>query len=48
VLGGKVRVPTVEGAVMLTVPKGSTSGKVLRLKARGISRARTGRAATSW
>jgi DnaJ-class molecular chaperone len=36
VLGGEIRVPTVEGAVMLKVPKGSTSGKVLRLKGRGF------------
>ena len=36
VLGAKVPVPTVEGNVMLTVPKGASSGKVLRLKARGF------------
>lgn len=35
VLGGKIQVPTPEGAVMMTIPKGSNSGKVLRLKARG-------------
>ncbi len=35
--GGPVKVPTVEGAVMLNVPKGSTSGKTLRLKERGFS-----------
>jgi DnaJ-class molecular chaperone len=39
--GGPVKVPTVEGAVMLNIPKGSTSGKVLRLKGRGFS-SRTG------
>jgi DnaJ-class molecular chaperone len=37
VLGAKVKVPTPEGAVMLTVPKGTTSGKVLRLKGRGFT-----------
>jgi DnaJ-class molecular chaperone len=37
VLGGPVRVPTVEGAVMLNVPKGSSSGKVLRLKGKGFT-----------
>jgi DnaJ-class molecular chaperone len=36
VLGGKVKVPTPDGPVMLTVPKGTTSGKVLRLKERGF------------
>jgi DnaJ-class molecular chaperone len=37
VLGAKVKVPTPEGPVMLTIPKGTTSGKVLRLKARGFT-----------
>lgn len=37
VLGAKVKVPTAEGPVMLTVPKGSSSGKVLRLKGRGFT-----------
>ena len=37
VRGGKVRVPTVEGAVMLTVAPGSSSGKTLRLKEKGFS-----------
>ena len=36
VLGAKVKVPTPDGAVMLTIPKGTTSGKVLRLKGRGF------------
>jgi DnaJ-class molecular chaperone len=37
VLGAKVKVPTPEGPVMLSVPKGTTSGKVLRLKGRGFT-----------
>jgi DnaJ-class molecular chaperone len=37
VLGAKVKVPTPEGPVMLTIPKGSSSGKVLRLKGRGFT-----------
>ncbi len=35
VLGGKVAVRTPEGTVMMTIPKGSSSGKILRLKGRG-------------
>ena len=37
VRGAKVKVPTVEGPVMLTIAPGSGSGKVLRLKGRGFS-----------
>ena len=37
VLGAKVKVPTVDGPVMLSVPKGSTSGKTLRLKGKGFT-----------
>jgi DnaJ-class molecular chaperone len=36
-LGARVKVPTVDGPVMLAVPKGSTSGKVLRLKGKGFT-----------
>jgi DnaJ-class molecular chaperone len=36
--GGKVKAPTAAGAVMLSVPAGASSGKVLRLKGRGMSR----------
>ncbi|MFN3389102.1 MAG: J domain-containing protein, partial [Allosphingosinicella sp.] len=37
VLGAKVKVPTVDGPVMLSVPKGSSSGKTLRLKGKGFT-----------
>ena len=37
VLGARVKVPTVDGPVMLSVPSGSTSGKVLRLKGKGFT-----------
>ncbi|MEQ1724487.1 MAG: DnaJ C-terminal domain-containing protein [Sphingopyxis sp.] len=38
VAGTKVKVPTVDGPVMLGVPAGSTSGKVLRLRGKGFTR----------
>lgn len=38
IAGAKVRIPTVEGPVMMTVAPGSTSGKTLRLKGRGFMR----------
>lgn len=37
--GAKVKVPTVERPVMLTLAPGSSSGKVLRLKGKGFTRA---------
>jgi DnaJ-class molecular chaperone len=43
VLGEQVRVPTTEGAVMLKMPKGATSGKTLRLKGKGFHRKSGGR-----
>ena len=36
--GAKVKVPTVERPVMLTLAPGSSSGKVLRLKGKGFTR----------
>lgn len=36
VLGAKVPVPTVDGMVAVTVPKGASSGTQLRLKGRGM------------
>ena len=37
-LGSRVRVPTPTGPVMLTVPRGSNTGTVLRLKGKGVQR----------
>lgn len=36
--GARIKVPTVEGAVMLTVAPCSSAGKVLRLKGKGFTR----------
>ncbi|MBA3054570.1 MAG: J domain-containing protein [Sphingomonadales bacterium] len=36
--GAKVKVPTADGVVMLTVAPGSSSGRTLRLKERGMTR----------
>ena len=38
IAGAKIRVPTAEGPVMMTVAPGSSSGKTLRLKGRGFTR----------
>jgi len=43
VLGGKVNVPTPSGPVAMTVPRWSNTGTVLRLKGRGVPRARGAR-----
>lgn len=43
VKGAKVKVPTVDGPVMLSIPAGSTSGKVMRLKGKGFSQKSGGR-----
>jgi DnaJ-class molecular chaperone len=39
VLGAKVRVPTLDGPVTLTVPPKSSGGRALRLKGKGLPRA---------
>ncbi len=36
VLGGKIAVPTIDGSVMLTVPKNASTGTTLRLKGKGV------------
>lgn len=38
VAGAKIKVPTVDGAVMLSVAPGTSSGKTLRLKGKGFTR----------
>jgi DnaJ-class molecular chaperone len=35
-LGGKVRVPTLDGAVDLAIPAGTSSGRTFRLKGKGL------------
>lgn len=39
ILGAKIEVPTIAGRVQLTLPKGTNSGRVFRLKGKGIKRA---------
>jgi DnaJ-class molecular chaperone len=43
VLGAKIEVPTVSGRVQLTIPKGTSSGRVFRLKGKGVRNTTTGR-----
>jgi DnaJ-class molecular chaperone len=42
-LGAKVRVPTIEGAVDMTVPAGAQGGQRLRLRGQGVQRRGSGR-----
>ena len=37
IAGGRVEVPTIHGVVTATIPKGSSTGRTLRLKGKGIS-----------
>lgn len=39
VLGGKVRVPTLGNAVELSIPRNTSSGRIFRLKGKGLPRA---------
>lgn len=41
-LGGKVEVPTLDGKVVMTVPAGTQSGKILRLRKKGFPSIRGG------
>jgi curved DNA-binding protein len=36
ILGGKINLPTLNGSLYITIPKGSDSGKMLRLKGKGM------------
>jgi DnaJ-class molecular chaperone len=38
VLGGKVRVPTLDGAVELAIPAGTNAGRTFRLKGKGMKK----------
>lgn len=46
VLGGKVRVPTLDGAVELAIPAGTSSGRTFRLKGKGLKGKEKGKAVT--
>jgi DnaJ-class molecular chaperone len=39
ILGAKVTAPTIDGPVSLTIPPGASSGRVLRLRGRGVGHA---------
>ncbi len=38
ITGGKIKVPTIDGAVMLTIPAGAQSGVTMRIKGRGFAK----------
>ena len=43
VLGAKIEVPTISGRVQLTLPKATSSGRIFRLKGKGVRNTTTGR-----
>ena len=42
VLGARIQVPTISGPVTMTIPKGSNTGRTLRLRDKGIRNHKTG------
>jgi molecular chaperone DnaJ len=42
-LGAEIRVPTLEGPAMLTVPKGTQYGSTFKISGKGLPNLRTGR-----
>lgn len=42
VLGAKIEVPTIDGRVQLTVPKGTSSGRTFRLRGKGVKNSTSG------
>lgn len=42
VLGGRIEVATIAGRVNLTIPKGTSSGRMFRLKGKGVHNAKSG------
>ena len=42
VLGAKIEVQTISGRVQVAVPKGTSSGRVFRLKGKGVRNTTTG------
>jgi len=42
ILGGKVGAPTIDGRVSLTIPKGASSGQLLRLRGKGVKNSQSG------
>jgi DnaJ-class molecular chaperone len=42
VLGAKIEVPTISGRVQLTLPKATSSGRIFRLKGKGVHNMTTG------
>ena len=41
-LGGRIEVPTISGPVKMTIPKGSNTGRTLRLRDKGTNSRKTG------